>query len=87
MNIQPVVPLKLNDNWNLITRTIVPIISQPAFIPGQDRTNAVGDTVLTAFFSPSKASSFVWGIGPALLAPTATDDRTGTRNGRLVPHW
>lgn len=85
MNIQPVVPLKLNDNWNLITRTIVPIISQPAFTPGQDRTNAVGDTVLTAFFSPSKASSFVWGVGPALLMPTATDDRTGSRKWAVGP--
>jgi len=65
MNIQPVVPFRLNDNWNVITRTIMPIVSQPAFIPGQDRTNALGDTVFTAFLSPSKASSFIWGVGAA----------------------
>ena len=77
MNIQPVVPFSLNDNWNVITRTIIPIVSQPGFIPGQDRTNALGDTVFTAFLSPSKASSFIWGAGAALLVPTATSDRTG----------
>ena len=77
MNIQPVVPFDLNDDWNLITRTIIPIVSQPAFVPGQSRTNALGDTVFTAFLSPSKVSSFIWGVGAAVLIPTGTSDRTG----------
>ncbi len=49
MNIQPVWPFEMNENWNLITRTIVPVISQPAFTPGQDREFGLGDTVFTAF--------------------------------------
>jgi len=84
MNIQPVVPFRLNDNY-VITRTIVPIVSQPAFAPGQSRTNALGDTVITAFLSPSKASSFVWGAGVAVLMPTGTDDRTGFRKWGIGP--
>ena len=53
MNVQPVLPFKLNDDWNLVTRTIVPIISQPGFTPGQDRKNGLGDTVFTAFLVPN----------------------------------
>ena len=85
MNIQPVVPFRLKDNWNLITRTILPIVSQPAFVPGQSRTNALGDTVFTAFLSPSKASSFVWGAGVAVLIPTGTSDRTGFKKWGIGP--
>ena len=77
MNIQPVWPFDLNDDWNLITRTIVPVISQPAFTPGQDREFGLGDTVFTAFFSPKDSGKWIWGVGPALLLPTSTDDRLG----------
>jgi len=78
-NIQPVLPFELNDNWNLITRTIVPIITQPAFAPGQSSTTGVGDTVFSAFFSPkaTTSSGWIWGVGPAVLLPTASNDRLG----------
>ena len=52
LNIQPVVPFKLNENWNLITRTIIPVISQPAFSPGESRKNGLGDIQASVFFSP-----------------------------------
>ena len=77
LNIQPVWPFTLNDDWNLITRTIVPVISQPELVPGQDRENGLGDTVFSAFFSPSKSHKVIWGVGPVFLFPTATDDRLG----------
>lgn len=77
LNIQPVWPFALNENWNLITRTIVPVISQPALLPGQDRENGLGDTVFSAFFSPAEAKKAIWGVGPVLMLPTATDDRLG----------
>ncbi len=77
MNIQPVWPFALNQDWNLITRTIVPVISQPAFTPSQDRENGLGDTVFTAFLSPRDSGRWIWGVGPALLLPTSTDDRLG----------
>jgi hypothetical protein len=78
MNIQPVLPFAISDNWNLITRTIMPVISQPDFYTGgQGRVNGLGDTTFTAFFSPSKVSKLTWGVGPVLVIPTNTDDTLG----------
>ena len=77
LNIQPVWPFELTADWNLITRTIVPVISQPAFTPSQDRENGLGDTVFSAFLSPRDSGQWIWGAGPALLLPTSTDDRLG----------
>jgi len=78
LNIQPVWPFSLTENWNLITRTIVPVISQPGLVPGRDRENGVGDMSFTAFLSPANPGKWIWGVGPALLLPTATDDVLGT---------
>ncbi len=79
LNIQPVLPFELNDNWNLITRTIIPVITQPALAPGQSSTTGIGDTVFSAFFSPKAptAGGWIWGVGPAVLIPTASSDRLG----------
>ncbi|MFQ5645073.1 MAG: neuromedin U [Thiogranum sp.] len=77
LNVQPVWPFELNDDWNLITRTILPVISQPAFLPGQSRKNGIGDTLFTAFLSPRAPGSLIWGAGPAILIPTSNDDRLG----------
>lgn len=76
-NIQPVLPFELNENWNLITRTVMPVISQPGLQPGQDRETGIGDTTFTAFLSPRNAGSLIWGAGPVVLLPTNTDDRLG----------
>ena len=43
LNIQPVIPISVNSEWNIITRTILPVISQPALYPGDDRVNGIGD--------------------------------------------
>lgn len=75
LNIQPVWPFELNEDWNLITRTILPVISQPA--PGQDRTDGIGDLNFTAFISPRQPGKWIWGLGPVLAFPTATDDVLG----------
>ena len=64
LNIQPVIPFHLSDKWNLITRTIVPIISQPGFTLRQDRVNGIGDIQFTAFLSPAKSEGLIWGAGP-----------------------
>jgi hypothetical protein len=77
LNVQPVWPFSLSDEWNLITRTIVPVISQPETAPGTDRTFGIGDTFFSAFFSPKDYGKWIWGVGPAVLAPTATDDYLG----------
>ena len=82
-NIQPVLPIGLSKNWNLITRTILSVISQPA--PGTDRTNGLGDVNLTGFLSPKKPGKVIWGVGPALVFPTATDDVLGTGKFSIGP--
>ena len=74
LNIQPVYPIHLGENWNLVTRTIIPIISQPDFSEESGSITGLGDINFTAFFSPSGPSKVIWGIGPSLLLPTATKD-------------
>jgi hypothetical protein len=54
LNIQPVLPFSITEDWNLITRTIFPIVSQPSFVRGQDRQNGIGDTLITASASPAE---------------------------------
>ena len=75
LNVQPVLPFQLSDNWNLITRTILPIVSQPGFIAGQGRENGIGNTLFTSFLSPSNSGGIIWGVGPAVQLPTSTDDQ------------
>lgn len=78
LNFQPVMPFSLNDDWNLIARLIVPLISQPPLVPGGQTTFGLGDFVTSFFLSPSKPSAFIWGVGPALLVPTTSDPFLGT---------
>lgn len=85
LNIQPVIPFHLNEQWNLITRMIVPVISQPALVSGQDRTNGLGDISFTAFLSPAKPATLVWGAGPVFLLPTATDNVLGSDKWGIGP--
>ena len=78
LNIQPVYPFNLNADWNLITRTIVPVLSQPAFVQGQDREFGLGDIQFSTFFSPTKpVNGWVWGAGAIAQFNTATHDRLG----------
>jgi hypothetical protein len=83
LNIQPVVPFRLNADWNLITRTIVPIASLPG--PGADRTAGVGDLQLSLFLSPARPQGWIWGAGAVVQAPTATDDLLGQGKWGLGP--
>lgn len=78
VNVQPVIPISISEDWNMISRTVLPIVSQQDVIPGTDQFG-LGDTVQSLFFSPKEptASGLIWGIGPAALLPTATDDYLG----------
>jgi hypothetical protein len=76
-NIQPVIPFKLDPNWTLISRTIVPVIYQNDVAPGSGQQFGLGDTVQSFFLSPSPTplgggAKFIWGAGPVLLLPTGT---------------
>lgn len=72
VNFQPVVPISIGENWNLISRTIIPFIDQRDVIPGTSQSG-VGDTIQSFFFSPKTptAGGMVWGVGPVFLLPTA----------------
>jgi len=77
LNIQPVYPTTLGD-IRLIHRVILPVLSNPAVVPGQDRENGIGDIVYEAFFSPAAASKTIWAVGPIVQLRTATDPRLGS---------
>ena len=81
-NFQPVLPFDMNDDWAIVTRTIVPIVSSPVGAYSKDNYERVfdlGDTTFTAFFTPKQASDsgWMWGVGPVLYLPTATDSDLG----------
>ncbi len=78
LNIQPVIPFGLNDDWNVITRTIVPVISQPGFAPGEGTTFGVGAVQFSTFLSPAQAGRVIWGVGAVAQAPTITDKALGS---------
>jgi hypothetical protein len=77
LNIQPVVPLNLSADWMLITRWITPIVYQPYPNLSDGGVNGLGDISPTFFLSPARPSKLIWGFGPALLLPTATDRTLG----------
>ena len=85
LNIQPVVPISVNEDWNIITRTILPVISMPSLGPGTSSLNGVGDVVFTAFLSPAQPGKWIWGAGPVVQAPTNSNSELGNKNWGLGP--
>lgn len=78
LNVQPVVPIPLNDNWTLISRTIVPLSYRDYALPPDSSVSGIGDITQSFFFSPTRSVNGVtWGVGPVFLLPTATDDQLG----------
>jgi hypothetical protein len=87
VNIQPVIPFSLNEDWVVVTRTIIPFLDQRDFpLAGQDESG-LGDILSSQYISPKKptASGWIWGAGPAELFPTATDDTLGGEKWGLGP--
>ncbi|WP_271711542.1 hypothetical protein [Marinigracilibium pacificum] len=74
LNIQPVVPIRLGDNLNLITRYIFPVVTQYNITGVGEKQSGLSDAVVSAFFSPSNSKNLTWGIGPVFLLPIGTDD-------------
>jgi hypothetical protein len=85
LNIQPVYPVSISEDWNIITRTIIPIVKAPAFAPGQGGVSGIGDVQFSAFLSPAKPGNWIWGIGTITQLPTHSNDRLGNDNGGLGP--
>jgi hypothetical protein len=83
LNIQPVFPFDLTEDWNLISRTIVPFIDLDSPVVGGKDVSGVGDIVQSFFFSPKAPTSngWIWGAGPVLLLPTGKDEFTADQWG------
>ncbi|GAA5121290.1 transporter [Luteolibacter yonseiensis] len=79
LNFEPVIPIRLNDDWKIISRTIIPFIDQQDRI-GNDTQTGLGDVAASFFVSPlhEPPGAPVWGLGPIIMLPTATDDLLGT---------
>ncbi|MGD0275950.1 MAG: transporter [Syntrophales bacterium] len=78
LNVQPVIPFSMNQGWNLVTRTIVPLIIAESPIPGGSDKSGTGDILQSFFFTPKKEfNKWMVGGGPVLLYPTATDEALG----------
>ena len=78
-NVQPVIPFNLNADWNVISRTIVPIIGQEDIFPGAGSQFGLGDVSQSLFFSPAQPTEggLTWGVGPVVVLPTATSSKLG----------
>jgi hypothetical protein len=78
LNVQPVIPIHITEDWNLITRTILPTINQPSPAPGIRSAFGLGDLNPSVFLSPAKPGALIWGVGPTATFPTATDSALGS---------
>jgi len=83
---KPVIPFRLSNDWTLITRTIIPVIQVPDLAPGVNGTTGLGDVQESFFLSPRKAGPVIWGAGPAIAFPTATQSFFGTKKLSIGPN-
>ena len=86
LNFQPVIPISISDEWNVISRTILPVIEQHDVVPNSSQ-GGLGDTLQSLFFSPKApgVGGIIWGLGPALLLPTSTADNLGAQKFAIGP--
>jgi hypothetical protein len=80
-----VIPVHLNENWNVIARIITPVINLPSLAPGVGSATGLGDINPTFFLSPAKSGELIWGVGPTFTLPTATDKLLGNGKFSLGP--
>ena len=86
LNIQPVIPFSLNEDWNLISRTILPVVDLESTAPGVSSASGLGDIVQSLFFSPVKpVNGWILGAGPVILLPTATEEAFKSKQLGLGP--
>ena len=83
-SLQPVWPFSVNDDWKVITYTIIPVVQLPG-APGVDSTVGLGDTLVNLLFAPKKPGAVVWGAGPTIMLPTRTDPALGSDRLGLGP--
>ncbi len=87
LNLKPVIPFELNSDWTLVTRTIIPFAHQPNMYPGRGYINGLGDITPTLFLTQANPGKILWGVGPAVVLPTATDPQLGQGKYSLGPSF
>ena len=83
--IKPNFPVVLNEDWSLINRILLPVFSVPSVRPGGSRTAGLGDIQYSIFLSPTTTRKLVWGLGPTVQFPSATDDLLGSGKWVMGP--
>ena len=78
LNVQPVMPFTVNEDWNMIARVIVPFVGQPPLVPGGAAATGLGDVLASFFFSPTSVEPFTWGVGPVFSMPSTSEPTLGT---------
>src|SRR5262249_27384916 len=84
-NTGPGFPVSVNEDWNVITRTILPIIHMPRLGPGVGSQDGIGDTDFEAFLSPANPGHLIWGVGPVIQIPTHNNKELGNDNWGAGP--
>jgi hypothetical protein len=85
LNIQPVIPISIDKDWNIITRTIIPVIWNPSLGPDTPAKSGFGDIQLSAFLSPANPGHWIWGLGAITQMPTNSNEEFGNKNWGLGP--
>jgi len=85
LNIQPVIPIEVDKDWNIITRTIIPLIWMPSLGPDTPSKSGIGDIQLSAFLSPANPGEWIWGLGAITQFPTNSSEELGNKNWGLGP--
>ena len=85
LQIQPVLPFSLNKDWNVVTRTTIPVMSQVRLSPSDPSEFGIGDLVPIIALTPANPGDLIWGVGPTFSLPTATSRNLGTRQWAAGP--
>jgi len=87
INIQPVIPVSISKNWNMISRTILPVIDQTNVPVTGQNASGIGDITQSFFFSPKKPTSngLIWGVGPVILFDSASKNELGAEKWGMGP--
>ena len=85
LNIQPIIPFKLTDDWSIVTRWILPVVHQPALFQGDHGDLGLGNFNPSLFLNANLSPNLMAGIGPTFLLPTSTDRRLGPRKWGIGP--
>ncbi len=87
LNIQPVIPVEISKDWNIITRTIIPVVWMPALSPEIGSKTGLGNIDFSALLSPADPGHLIWGAGAIFQLPTNSSGELGNKNWGMGPEF